>query len=190
MDCNKFEESGLLYLSGELSESEARGYEAHIAGCAECRGETELYRKESKELYTADILGDAPRREVSDEIIRVCSNPKKAASAAALTPLLFFKKYAPVSVFLMLVMVAVGGYLKYHSMAAGELRAKLTNDAPAAEQVAEGAEHSGTAAAEEGALALTTDSAAAAGDSNAAFSKTRGSLDVEGVVTVKGQVEK
>ncbi|MDR0330091.1 MAG: zf-HC2 domain-containing protein [Chitinispirillales bacterium] len=191
MECSKFEVSGLLYVSGELSDSEAREYESHLGSCEECRAETEAYRRERAAYYTPEILGERPRPEVDSEILRVCSNPKKAA-AATFMPMLFLKKYAPIGVFLMLVMVAIGGYIRYHSMAADDLRAKYdagkSTDAVAIERPKTAAigDSAQAAAGGDEKLALS-DSAASAGDSNAAFSKTRGNLDVEGVVPVKGE---
>jgi hypothetical protein len=186
MVCNKFEESGLLYVSGELSQTEAREYETHIAACEECRRETEAYRLERAELYTADLLSESPGPATDAEILRVCSNVRKAP--ITLTPMLFLKKYAPIPVFLMLVMVAVGGYFRYHSMTANSLVSKYGGDvAPSSSPVDSDGIQASPVNDEK--LALS-DSNETLSDTNAPFSKNRGNMNLEGVVTVKGEGER
>jgi len=176
MACGKFEESGLLYLSGELGESEARGYESHLGECGECALETESYKREHAAFYSAEILGENPSPAVDSEILRVCAGAK-GGRALAFLPMAFIRKYAPIPLFLMLVMVAVGGYVRHHSMNAESLRAKL--DAPAT-----------------GILAASPDRAAPAADDGEDESdssadgltapKPMGDMSMEGVMTVKG----
>jgi anti-sigma factor RsiW len=183
--CNKFEELGLLYVSGELSVAEAREYESHIAGCEECRRETETYRKERAELYTADILSERPSPATDAEILRVCSAVKKTPTT--LTPILFLKKYAPVPVFLMLVMVAVGGYFRYHSMAAGSLVSKYGGEVtPLPSQNVNDNIQAPPPSLNDEELAMS-DSGKSIQDTNAPYSKTLGDLNREGVITVKGE---
>jgi anti-sigma factor RsiW len=177
MACGEFELSGLLYVSGELSTAEARAYEAHLGGCEECQREIEEYRKEHATLYTAEVLGAYPSGAVDSEILRVCANPKKM-HATALTPMLFLRKYAPVPVLLVLIAVAVGGYVRYHSIRAESLRAKLITETPAA-SVAAGTEILTTAADEDAALE------GGPVDSGGAV-RPMGNLNMEGVVTVSG----
>jgi hypothetical protein len=180
--CDKFEKSGLLYVSGELSSFEAQEYESHIAVCEECRLETATYRGERAELYTADILSERPNPAVDAEILRLCSNVRKAP--VTFTPLLFFKRYVPVSVFLMLVAVAVGGYFRYHSMTADSLVSKYGGDAvpstPPNASIGDLLQASQIAEEE---LAVS-DSSMLVPDTGAPFSKTRGNMNLEGVVTV------
>jgi len=181
--CNKFEESGLLYVSGELSPAEAGEYESHIADCEECRRETEAYRKERAEFYTPDILSERPSPAVDAEIMRVCSAVSK--TPITLTPMLFLKKYAPIPIFLMLVMVAVGGYFRYHIITADNLAAKYeketttpSNDSTQPILVKEDEK-----------LVMSDSNNLSNPDTNAPFSKTRGNMNLEGVVTVKGAGE-
>lgn len=182
--CNKFEELGLLYVSGELSPAEAREYEAHAAECEECRRETEAYRRERAELYTADVLSERPSPKTDAEILRLGAAAR--ATPAAFAPMMFLKKYAPVPVFLMLVMVAVGGYFRYHSMTADSLVAKYGGDAPPPLSASPTANDDVQAPppANDGELAMS-DSGKSVPDTNAPYSKTRGNMNLEGVVTVK-----
>jgi len=188
MACNNFEVSGLLYLSGELGAEEAKAYEAHLAGCAECRRETEEYRKERASLYTAEVLGDYPSEAVDNEILRVCANPKKMLAGTALTPMLFIKKYAPVPIFLMLVMVAVGGYVRHHSMSAESLRAKLIDESAAAAEVLAA---NPAAPAEQNAAGENANSeqilAGNQNDSDQTPARSLGDMNMKGVHTVSGR---
>jgi len=184
--CNKFEKFGLLYVVGELTAAEAREYGSHVNDCEECRRETEAYRKERAELYTADILSERPSPAVDAEILRMCSNVKKTPTA--FTPMLFIKKYAPVSVFLMLVMVAVGGYFRYHSMTADSLVSKYGGEAVPS-QSNDGNMQAPAAPVNNEEFAMS-DSNKSIQDTNAPFSKTRGNLNLEGVITVKGEGER
>jgi hypothetical protein len=184
--CNKFEEFGLLYVVGELTAAEAREYGSHVNECEECRRETEAYRKERAELYTADILSERPSPAVDAEILRMCSNVKKAP--VTYTPMLFLKRYVPVSVFLMLVMVAVGGYLSYHSMVANSLVSKYGGEAAPSPSNNDNIQ-APPAPINNEEFAMS-DSSKSIQDTNAPFSKTRGNLNLEGVITVKGEGER
>jgi len=181
--CNKFEEIGLLYVSGELSPAEAREYEAHLAECEECRRETEAYRKERAELYTADILSERPSPAVDAEILRLSSTVKKTPTV--FTPMLFLKKYAPVPVFIMLVMVAVGGYFRYHSDFAKSLVAKYANE-PLPSLQNDDIQTPPPVNDEELAMSDSNKSSVQDTNSNAPFPQTMGNMNLEGVVTVKG----
>ena len=184
MECVKFEELGLLYVCGELDAAETKAYEAHLAECGECRGEVDAYKKERETLFTAGILGEAPSEAVDKEILRVCANPKKKFSFALMP--LYLKKYAAAPVFVMLLMVAVGGYVRYHSMSAESLRTRLINEASlSAERELERDDY--TPRVDYGEIARAADS----GDSgNGARAKGLGNLELEGVVPVSKSGEK
>ncbi|MCL2182059.1 MAG: zf-HC2 domain-containing protein [Chitinispirillia bacterium] len=178
MACSKFEVSGLLYISGELDAGEAAAYEAHLEECEECRRETGAYKQEHVSLYTAEILGDNPSEAVDSEILRVCANPKKMLAPSAITPMIFIKKYTPVTLFLMLIMVAVGGYVTYHSMSADDLAKK----AAAAAELAAVAQPVSPEQGAGGELVLADSS-----NDSSRLNKPRGNLNMEGVVTVSGK---
>jgi len=190
MACNKFEESGLLYVSDELDEHEIRQYEAHLEVCEECRYETQQYGKERLAFYSAQILGESPSVSVDKEIMRVFAASSKKKYTSAYLPL-FLKKHAAAPVYLLMIMLAIGGYVQYHSMNAESMRAKLMTETALPASVA----GAGASVSEQGVSGVSaiafgeTDSSAlfnSMGDSGAAFSQTRGNLNMEGVVTVKG----
>jgi len=188
MECFKFEESGLLYVSGELNAAEAQAYEAHLAECAECRQEVETYKKERETLFTADILGEAPSEAADKEILRVCANPKKKFSLSIMP--LYIRKYAAAPVFLMLLMVAVGGYVRYHSMSAESLRTRLISEAELERSAERELERDGyTPQVDYGEIAKAAQ--ADSGDTgNGARKKPLGNLELEGVVPVSESKEK
>ena len=183
MECVKFEELGLLYVCGELDAAETEAYEAHLAECGECRGEVDAYKKERETLFTAGILGEAPSESVDKEILRVCANPKKKFSFALMP--LYLKKYAAAPVFLMLLMVAVGGFVRYHSMnaesIAESIRASSNSEAGERELEQDGY----TPPVDYREIARAADS----GDSVARI-KGLGNLELEGVVPVSKIEEK
>ncbi|MDR3012005.1 MAG: zf-HC2 domain-containing protein [Chitinispirillales bacterium] len=182
MVCDKFGTIGLLYASGELSEAEAREYRAHLgSGCPDCAREAEAYRTERAAFYTVDILGEDPSPTVDAEILRVCANPKALTRTTAFMPMVFIKKYAAAPIFVMLIAVAIGVYVRHHSMNAADLRAELTNGT-AAEAVTVAAEHGVSDV--DSPKPATADSAAS---DDKTIPRTRGNLNIPGVHTVSGE---
>jgi len=137
-------------------------------------------KKERASFYSAKILEESPSESVDREILRVCANSKKKYTSAYLP--LFLKKHAAAPVCLIMIMVALGGYVTYHSMNAKSMSAKMISETSM--PVASASERDNISAA---ALSETDSSALfdSLGDSGSAFSKTRGNLNMEGVVTVK-----
>ena len=179
MACNKFEESGLLYVSGELDEHEIRQFEAHLKVCSECSYETEEYKKERASFYSPANFEEVPSESVDKEIIRVCSVTKKRYTSAFIP--LFLKKRAAAPLYIIMIMAAIGGYVQYHSMNAQKMSAQLLNETAAPVVSASAVTEQDISPA----IALSETDSAALFDSAAAFSKTRGNLNMEGVVTVK-----
>lgn len=180
MACNEFEKSGLLYVSGELDEHEIRQFEAHLKVCSECRYETEEYKKERANFYNAKNLEETPSESADKEIIRVCSVKKKMYTSAFIP--MFLKKRAAAPLYILMIMVAIGGYVQYHSMNAQKMSAQLLGETavPVASTSAVNEQQDIPSA-----IALSETDSAALFDSAAAFSKTRGNMNLEGVVTVK-----
>ncbi|MCL2690245.1 MAG: zf-HC2 domain-containing protein [Chitinispirillia bacterium] len=179
MACNEFEKSGLLYVSGELDEHEIRQYEAHLLVCSDCRYETEEYKKERVSYYNAKNLEETPSESADKEIIRVCSVAKKRYTSAFIP--LFLKKRAAAPLYILMIMAAIGGYVQYHSISAQKMSAQLLGETAAPEALASQAAVQDIPSA----VALSDADSAALFDSAAAFSTTRGNMNLEGVVTVK-----
>src|SRR5690348_2264111 len=66
MNCMEFEENLALYLYGDLPQEQNRAFEAHFAGCEDCRKRLE----ETRRLH--DVLSRRPSPEPSPELIVHC----------------------------------------------------------------------------------------------------------------------
>jgi anti-sigma factor RsiW len=77
MECNKWEEKGLLFTSGELSEEEAKAFNDHCMTCETCRKELQLYHREKESLFKPEMFEESPSPAVDKEIMRVCTRPVK-----------------------------------------------------------------------------------------------------------------
>ena len=77
MECNYWEEKGLLFTSGELSEEEVNAFNDHLKTCELCQKELQLYQQERETLFRPEMFEDAPPALVDSEILRVCSQPIK-----------------------------------------------------------------------------------------------------------------
>ncbi len=102
MECNIWNEQGLLYTSEELSEAEVKTFKAHLEQCTICQQELDQYRKEKEAWFSPEMLEETPSLEVGKEIVRLCSNPVKPTSS-----FLLFPAYVK-NLFYALVVLAVG----------------------------------------------------------------------------------
>jgi anti-sigma factor RsiW len=75
MECNKWEETGLLYVSGELSAPEASEYEKHLSICQACHSEHSQYASDKKQFFTADFLSEPTPEHLDRKIIGLCARP-------------------------------------------------------------------------------------------------------------------
>ncbi len=86
MECNIWEEKGLLYMAGELDENEKQSFKVHLVGCEICQTELQTYSKEKEMLFRPEMFEDEPSPYVDREIIRVCSQPIKPVLQVPLIP--------------------------------------------------------------------------------------------------------
>jgi len=86
MACNKWEETGLLFSSGELSADEHAEYSAHIAVCSECSEEYTMYTSMQKRFFTAPVLEAQPSAGCDAEIFRVCADGRKKITTLTFSP--------------------------------------------------------------------------------------------------------
>jgi len=73
MECNKCQETGLLYLSHELEEAEAAEFLDHLNVCTVCRDEVARYEQEKKAIFSLEMMGENPSGQTDAKIIAVCS---------------------------------------------------------------------------------------------------------------------
>lgn len=99
MECNKWEEYGLLFTSGELDAGERQSFEQHLGECSICAREHEAYRAEKKRFFTPEILEDTPSPACDAEIIRVCSDGRRKVSGLHPMPLFIRKSVISVALF-------------------------------------------------------------------------------------------
>jgi len=116
MACTKWEEIGLLYTSGELDEKDKGEYQLHLSECKTCRDEIELYFDDRKNLYTHEILGEAPSSKVNEEILRVCGQGKVKPVGFNLMSL--FLKRSVAAVFFLCIGLGGGLYLSFNMQGA------------------------------------------------------------------------
>lgn len=173
MACNKWEEMGLLFDSGELNEREKRTFDDHLAQCSECQQELKAYRYEREHFYSAAVLEESPSAACDAEIIRVCSDGRKKVAAFQLFPA--FLRKSVVAVALFLVGFSVVGYIQVQQKASSGVALKQTTiSAPASTMIAE------TAPGKK--ADSTTDSSEQQNPTN--YANTRGNLDLNGVYPV------
>lgn len=123
MECNYWDEKGLLYMAGELDEKEMHAFDDHLETCDVCQKELQLYREEKKSLFMAEMFEEAPSPAVDNEIIRVCSQPIKPAVTAAVFP-----SFVKNTIFALLILaIGFGGGAYFVGI-------KVASDAKKAEQ--------------------------------------------------------
>jgi len=120
MECNKWEESGLLYSSKELGELERTGYEEHLKECSECREEFQSYRAEHERFFTPAVLDEIPSADIDAEILRVCSDPRP--KIRILAPVL---KKALVPVMLFIIGFVSVGYIRMNMESVRQTKAVI-----------------------------------------------------------------
>lgn len=168
--CSEWEVTGLLYSSKELDSDSAKKFEEHLRTCTSCKEELELYRKEKMQYFNLHNLQELPSKKIDDEILRICSSPKKQVTSFGLFP--SFLKKITYSVAFFAVGFVVFGYLAMNIENSSKPDVAVEkNDLPQTLQAAR-AEDKDTS---------NTDSI---NDTNLYFSKNRGSLDSKGVVPV------
>lgn len=129
MACTKWQETGLLYTSEELSDKQQRDYESHLGECSECRAELAAYRAEHEVWFTERMLGEEPSEDVSREILRVCSAAKTRTTGVGLFAGLLARPVLAAMLFL-IVGLGSGAYIAYHVDNARNIAAQGATDAP------------------------------------------------------------
>jgi hypothetical protein len=100
MECNKWQEEGLLYVSREMNALQAKEYEKHVQLCDVCRNEIDQYILDKKALFSADILCESPSEAVDKKIITACSYMPKTSRSITLFSTVWFKRAVISMVFL------------------------------------------------------------------------------------------
>jgi anti-sigma factor RsiW len=75
MECNKWEETGFLYMSNELDESKRAEFDDHLLACPSCKTEKDLYSYEKQHLFTRQHLCEPTPEHLDKKIIALCARP-------------------------------------------------------------------------------------------------------------------
>lgn len=177
MECNKWEEYGLLFTSGELDGRERQSFERHLSECSSCTQEEKLYLMEKERFYTPEILADAPSAACDAEIVRVCSDGRRKVTNMNTMPV--FIKRTVLSVALFAIGFIGVGYVTLKSN--NGIRKSVAAPTVSESTVVDQAVTEPTVTAGAGPVDSAADSSAGSGMN---FSKTRGNLDLNGVYPV------
>jgi len=177
MACSMWEEVGLLYSSDELSEQDKEAFIEHIQKCSECSSEYEWYLHGKKEFFNNDVLCESPSVSCDAEILRVCSDARKKYTGIASLPM-FFRK-SVVSVTLFLITFTIAGYIAFQMDTSN-------GQEVASEETAPDINTPKTDVLAEKDPAVTDDSLSdSINGNNTDFPKTKGNLNMNGVVPVE-----
>jgi len=106
MECNKWQEEGLLYISKELDGSGKQLFENHMELCPACRGEVEQYRFDASNFFKESLIGESPSEKINQKIIAACSQAPVLSTGFGLFSGFLFKKAIISTIFLIFGMSA------------------------------------------------------------------------------------
>jgi hypothetical protein len=113
MECLKWQEMGLLFVSGETDGRQSEEFKEHIKVCAECKQETDQYYFDKQHFFLQDLLGEAPRETIDEKIKSACSQKPIATIGWSLFSGLWIKK-ALVATFFLVFGMSAGIYFTIH----------------------------------------------------------------------------
>jgi hypothetical protein len=130
MECNKWDENGLLYITNELSQPVTSEFEQHLKICQCCSDELNQYSLEKKQFFTTAILCETTPEHLDKKIISLCSKPMIPTTIG-----LFSMQWVKRAVFSTLVFalgVGAGGYFTfaYYQSKTSSAYAQIKNTAP------------------------------------------------------------
>jgi hypothetical protein len=73
MACNKWEETGMLYISGELDDSQLVQFKNHLSTCSFCSSELSQYSLEKSRFFSPDMLCVPTTPDLDRKIIALCT---------------------------------------------------------------------------------------------------------------------
>lgn len=76
MECNKWEETGLLYIANELDRTDKNDYDVHLRTCLFCSQEVQTYTSDKKAFFSTEMLSFATTHELDEKILVLCTAPK------------------------------------------------------------------------------------------------------------------
>jgi hypothetical protein len=173
-----WDDMGLLYNSGELSEKERQSFSEHLKQCSECSHEVEQYQREKEQFFTIDILGDLPSAACDAEILRVCSDGRKKTTGFNIVSL-FIKKSVISMTLLIFGFIAVSSLVVLMESRNNGTTTAISSEATSEQKVA-----SNDSEAVQNEVKDDSVSADSSQKSKVNFANTRGNLDAHGVYPV------
>lgn len=177
MDCNLWNEKGLLFLANELDESEKQSFDIHMESCDFCQKEVALCQKEEKTIFKSGMFEEMPSLAVDKEILRVCSQAVKPAVGTFMMSSLFKNAFA----LLLVLLVGFGGGTYFAGIKAqSDARIAKQNNQKASEAMQDSASPSAVASSRDENGNPINDSIL----SEDGIIQRRGDMSVHGVVPV------
>jgi hypothetical protein len=72
MECNKWQETGLLFISKELDKQEELEFAGHLKECETCKNEIKQYLFDKDNLFNQSILSECTSAEIDNKILTAC----------------------------------------------------------------------------------------------------------------------
>jgi len=113
MECPKWQELGLLFVSGETDAQQSEEFKEHMKQCAECKNEIDQYSFDKKNFFSYDFLAEAPPEAINTKIIAACSQKPVTTLGFNLFSGLWMKK-ALLSTFFLVFGMGAGVYFTVH----------------------------------------------------------------------------
>jgi len=109
MECNKWQEEGLLYISKELDFDKSKEFQRHCESCSTCRTEMQEYTFDAKTFFKQSFIGESPSEDIDNKIIAACSQAPRMTGGLGIFSGFWFKK-AVISTFFLIIGMSAGVY--------------------------------------------------------------------------------
>jgi hypothetical protein len=186
MECNKWEETGMLYVSRELDEAQQTQFRSHLSMCAFCSNEISIYSHEKARFFSEEILSIQTTPELDMRIMNRCSavRPTHVGLLSAL-----WVKRVVFSALVFAFGAGAGGYFAfayYHAKADVSIAVAKTRALPS--PIVSSAVPSGTVAQSASSLSLDTSKPGSTPGPRAARGKNGLSPSVNNAGTSQGMI--
>lgn len=78
MECTRWDDEGLLYVSQELDSEASSSFEKHLVSCEFCSAELKTYKNEKSAFFNPAILEEPVSEELDRKITEACSKLPRA----------------------------------------------------------------------------------------------------------------
>jgi hypothetical protein len=113
MECPKWQENGLLFVSGEADARQNEEFNEHMRVCIECKNEVEAYEYDKRHFFQQDFFTESPSEAINKKIIAACSHKPVTTLGFSLFSGVWMKK-ALLSTFFLVFGIGAGVYFTMH----------------------------------------------------------------------------